>query len=418
MDTDRSSALYARHATALVADALAYRPAVFLMGARQVGKSTLAEQVAADAGIADSVTLDDEITRSTAAADPAGFLADFAGAVLIDEVQRVPRLLLAIKRDIDRSRRPGRFLLTGSANILTVPKVLDALTGRLGLVTLWPLAQSEIEGTHRNLVDVLLKHGAKWVRGAPVGRAAFVPRVVAGGFPAAHGATARQRHRFFADYVTSTLHRDLREIADIRKVHVLPRLLKVLAARVGGIHVVQSLASALALNHDTVLTYTGLLETLFLVRAVPAWRPGIGNREIHAPKVYFVDSGLLASLLGADERRVAADDQFTGRLFENFVAMEIAKHVDWAETIVTQYHYRSGNDEVDVILEANSGEVVAIEAKASATLGRRDWRALAKLRDAVGDRFRAGVIVYTGEQTIPLGDRLRAMPVSGLWSGG
>jgi uncharacterized protein len=180
--------------------------------------------------------------------------------------------------------------------------------------------------------------------------------------------------------------------------------------------VARSLGAPLELNHSTVQTYVMLLETAFLVRIVPAWRPGIGNREIHAPKVYFVDSGLLASLLGADRQRVATDDQFTGRLFENFVAMEIAKHVDWAESIVTQYHYRAGDDEIDIVLEANSGEIVAIEAKASATLGRRDWRPLAKLRDALGDRFRAGVVVYTGEQTIPLGDRLRAMPVSGLWA--
>jgi predicted AAA+ superfamily ATPase len=408
--------LYARHASSRIREALEFSPAVFVMGARQVGKSTLAQQLAAAANIPNAVTLDNEITRNAAVADPMGFLADFGGAVLIDEVQRAPDLLLAIKRDIDRARRPGHFLLTGSANIVTAPKVLDALTGRLALVTLWPLAQSEIEGVERNLVDALMEEGAPWVSRAAIGRAAFVPRVIAGGFPVAHRATARQRHLFFADYVTSTLHRDLREIADVRKLQALPRLLKVLAARVGGIHVVQSIASALALNHETILTYTSLLETLFLVRMIPAWRPGIGNREIHAPKVYFVDSGLLASLLGADERRVATDDQFTGRLFENFVAMEIAKHVDWAERIVTQYHYRAGDDEVDIVLEANSGDIVAIEAKASASLGRRDWRALAKLRDACGDRFRAGVIVYTGEQTIPLGDRLRAMPVSGLWA--
>ena len=410
--------LIPRHATAMVADALDHRPAVLIMGARQVGKSTLAQQLAASQGIDHAITLDDEGSRQAALSDPVGLLAGLDGTVLIDEVQRAPDLLLAIKRDIDRARRPGRFLLTGSANILTAPKVLDALTGRLALVTLWPLAQSEIEGGRRNVVDALLGGEVPWVADATVGRAAFVARAVAGGFPEARLASGRRRHRFFADYVTSMLRRDLDQLADLRKLHTMPRLLRLLAARVGGIHVARNLGSALELNHATVQSYVMLLETAFLVRVVPAWRPGIGNREIHAPKVYFVDSGLLASLLGADERRVATDDQFTGRLFENFVAMEIAKHVDWAEQIVTQHHYRAGNDEVDIVLEANSGEVVAIEAKASATLGPRDWRALAKLRDACGDRFRAGVVVYTGEQTLPLGDRLRAMPVSGLWAGG
>jgi predicted AAA+ superfamily ATPase len=402
---------------ALAADALEHRPAVLIMGARQVGKSTLAEQLATARSISHAITLDDDGPRDAARSDPAGLLADLEGTVLIDEVQRAPGLLLAIKRDIDRARRPGRFLLTGSANILTAPKVLDALTGRLALITLWPLAQSEIEGTHRNVVDALLGGEVPWISRATVGRSAFVQRAVEGGFPEARLATPQRRHRFFSDYVTSVLRRDLSQLADLRKIHAVPRLLRLLAARVGGIHVARSLGAPLELNHSTVQTYVMLLETAFLVRVVPAWRPGIGNREIHAPKVYFVDSGLLASLLGADERRVATDDQFTGRLFENFVAMEIAKHVDWAETMVTQYHYRAGDDEVDIVLEANSGEIVAIEAKASATVGRRDWRALAKLRDACGDRFRAGVIVYTGEQTIPLGDRLRAMPVSGLWAG-
>lgn len=388
------------------------------MGARQVGKSTLAEQIAGTRGISHVLSLDEEGLLEAARSDPAGFLAGMDGPILVDEVQRAPNLLLAIKRDIDRARRPGRFLLTGSANILSAPKVLDALPGRLALVTLWPLAQSEVEGSRCNVVDALMTGDVPWVSGATPGRSAFVERAVAGGFPEARLATPQRRHRFFADYVTGVLRRDLAQLSDLRKIHAVPRLLRLLAARVGGIHVARNLGASLELNHATVQSYVMLLETAFLVRVVPAWRPGIGNREIHAPKVYFVDSGLLASLLAADERRVAADDQFTGRLFENFVAMEIAKHVDWAETIVTQYHYRSGNDEIDVVLEANSGEIVAIEAKASATLGRRDWRALAKLRDALGDRFRAGVIVYTGEQTIPLGDRLRAMPVSGLWAAG
>jgi uncharacterized protein len=407
--------LYPRHAMSLAAEALDSSPAVFVMGARQVGKSTLAQQLVAARGIPNALNLDVKAVRDAAVADPTSFVADLDGPVFIDEVQRAPELLLAIKEDIDRARRPGRFLLTGSANILTAPKVLDALTGRVALVTLWPLAQSEIAGSQRNVVETLLAGEVPRVSGAPVGRAAFVQRVVEGGYAEARLAGARRRRRFFADYLDSTLQRDLREIADVRKLHELPRLLRLLAARVGGIHVTRNLAAALELNHETVQTYVRLLETVFLVRVVPAWRPGIGNREIHAPKVYFVDSGLLASVLGGDERRVAGDDQFTGRLFESFVAMEVARHVDWAETMATQYHYRDQRDEIDIVLEAHSGEIAAIEVKASATIGRGDWRALEKLRDACGERFRAGVVIYTGERTLPLGDRLWAVPVSGLW---
>jgi predicted AAA+ superfamily ATPase len=196
----------------------------------------------------------------------------------------------------------------------------------------------------------------------------------------------------------------------------MPRLLRLLASRSGNIHVTSNVAVALGMTRDTVQAYTRLLETVFLVRSVPAWRPGIGGREIHAPKVHMVDSGLLAAVLGADEQRIATDDQLTGRLLESFVAMEVARHVDWAETPATQYHYRDRRDEVDIVLEASSGDIAAIEVKASATVGPRDWRALAKLRDARRDAFRCGVVLYTGAQTLPLSDRISAVPLSGLWA--
>jgi predicted AAA+ superfamily ATPase len=404
-----------RHALHTAADALDYRPAVLVMGARQVGKSTLAQEIAVTRAIPNVLTLDDKGTRDAALADPVGFVGELEGPALIDEVQRAPELLLAIKARIDREPGPGRFLLTGSANILTAPRVLDALTGRVALVTLWPFAQSELEGSRRNVVDALFGGALPTIADAPIGRAAFARRVVAGGYPAAQPLPPHHRRRFFDDYLRSTVQRDLAEIAGARKLQEMPRLVRLLAARVGGIHVARNVSQALELSHETVQAYTSLLETVFVVRVVRAWRPGIGSREIQAPKVYLVDSGLLASLLGADEQRVAEDEQAKGRLFENFVAMEIARHVDWAETSVTQYHYRAGNDQIDIVLEASSGEVVAIEAKASATLGRSDWRALAKLRDALGARFRAGIVVYAGTQTSPLGDRLRAVPVSALW---
>jgi uncharacterized protein len=414
--SSHSSVLYPRHVRALIADALDYSPAVFVMGARQVGKSTLAEQIVAERGIANTLSLDSKPIRDAALSDPAGFVAELEGPVFIDEIQRAPELLLAIKQDIDRRRQPGRFLLTGSANILTAPKVLDALTGRTALVTLWPLAQSEIERSRGNVVDLLLKGRPPQVRDAPVGRAAFVDRVTRGGFPRALHAQPAQRRRIFADYLTSTLTRDLREIADVRKLDEMPRLLRLLASRSGNLFVARNIASELGLTYETVQTYTRLLETVFLARTMPAWRPGIGSREIQTPKIYIVDTGLLASALGADEQRVAEDDQITGKMLENFAAMEIAKHVDWAETPVTQYHYRDHREEIDIVLEASSGALAAVEVKARATVTAKDSRAIAKLRDARSDSFRAGIVLYTGEQTIPLGKRIWAVPISGLWS--
>jgi predicted AAA+ superfamily ATPase len=188
------------------------------------------------------------------------------------------------------------------------------------------------------------------------------------------------------------------------------------ASRAGNLYSARNIGRPLGLTHDTVRGYTRLLETVFLVRTVPAWRPGIGSREVQTPKVYLVDSGLLASVLGANAGRIATDDQLTGKLLENFAAMEVARHLDWAETAATQYHYRDRHAEIDIVLEAHSGDLAALEVKASASSTARDWRPLANLRDARGASFRAGVLLYTGRQTIPLGDRLWAVPISGLWA--
>lgn len=200
------------------------------------------------------------------------------------------------------------------------------------------------------------------------------------------------------------------------KLEEIPRLLRLLATQAANIFNSRNIARSLTITHPTVQTDAKLLETIFLVKRIPAWRPGFGGREIHAPKVYIVDSGLLAHLLGPAEERIASDDQVTGKVVENFVAMEIAKHADWAETDARLYHYRQDRDEVDLVLETRAGHVAAVDVKASATIEERDYRAMAKLRDRRGNRFAAGVVIYTGRQTIPLSDRIWAVPVSGLWA--
>ncbi len=161
--------------------------------------------------------------------------------------------------------------------------------------------------------------------------------------------------------------------------------------------------------------YVGLMQTVFLVRLLPAWRPGLSARETHAPKAYLVDSGLLAHLLGADEHRIARDDQVTGKVLENFVVTELLKHADWAETNTRAYHYRQRAGEIDLVLENRTGEIVAVEVKAASSVSRADLRPMEKLRAATGARFQAGVVLCAGPRTTPLGDRLWAMPISGLW---
>lgn len=410
-----ADSLIARTMQPLVAEALSDTRAVFVMGARRVGKSTLVSRVAAKDHPARLLTLDDQVTRDAALADAAGFVAGLDRPVVLDEVQRAPDLLLAIKEMVDRDTRPGQFLLTGSANVLSNRKVKDALTGRMEIITLWPLAQSEIHGSRSNLIDSLLAADPPHIDDAAVGRGAFVDLVTAGGYPEARARGGRRRDRWFRDYLDTTLDRDLRDISDAFKLNEMPRLLRLLAAQAAGLLNYKAVADRLQLHPDTVKSYVQLLETVFLVYRLPAWRPGLGSREVHTPKVNIVDSGLLAHLLGADADRIRTDDQVTGKVFENFVAMEIVRLAQWAHTDVRPYHYRDGRGEVDIVLETRSGDLVAIEVKARATLDTSSRRALTKLRDATDDRFRAGAVLYTGRQTVPLGDRLWAIPLSGLW---
>ncbi len=400
-----------------VLDALADTRVVLVMGARQVGKSTLCESIAANEHPAQSVSMDDKGTRETASSDPVGFLAGFDGPLFIDEVQRVPDLILAIKRAVDRDKQPGQFLLSGSANILASRKVQESLTGRIELLRLWPFAQAELSGSGQNLVDALFAASPPRISHAPVGRAAFADRVAAGGYPEAHERDASRRDRWFESYLTTTFERDLQAIADLQKGHEMRQLLSVLASRSGNLLRYRNIADALEIDQKTVKSYVELLEAIFLVRTLPAWRPSFLARVVHTPKVYLTDSGLLTHLLGADAQRLAQDDRVTGLALETFVATEVMKHASWSDVEPRVYHFRDRHGaEIDLVLEDRSGRVVAIEVKAKASLSQKDASVLSRMRDSLGGKFIAGAVIHAGEQTIPLGDRLWAIPVNGLWT--
>lgn len=391
---------------------------VVLLGARQVGKSTLTRYIAAHDVAMPLVSLDDATVRAAAGDDPGGFLAEAGRPLLVDEAQRAPDLLFEIKDIVDKDTRPGRFLLTGSANILTAPKIREALTGRAEYLTLWPFSQAELGGCRTNFVDRLLARDIPVIANAPIGRSAFVEIVAAGGYPEARLRPSDRRRRWYRDYIDSLVERDLRDISDARRLDIVPRLLRLIAARAANLFVPSNVAAVLRIDDETVISYTKLLETVFVVKRVQAWRPGIGSREIQHEKIYVVDSGLMAYLLGADEERIGRDDQITGRILENFVAMEVLRLTEASEAEPRQYHYRQrkGRNEVDVVLETLAGGIAGIEVKAAATVKPSDYNGLAKLRDARGSDFVAGVVLYTGAATKPLGDRLWAVPLSALWT--
>jgi predicted AAA+ superfamily ATPase len=411
------SKMFPRANQALVTEALADTRVVLLMGARQVGKSTLAQRIVSSDYPASVVNLDEQAQREAAIADPEAFVAGLRRPVLIDEVQRGgPDLFLAIKSTVDEDLSPGQFLLTGSANVLRSRRVYEALTGRIEIVRLGPLTQAEIEGSKHNFVDALFSGEPPQIEGAPKGRDALIDRLAPGGYPEARQRSPKRRKRWFDNYVQTTLERDLRDISQAHKLNEMPQLLRLIASQSANLFKARGLSDKLAIGHETVENYVSLLEAIFLVQRLRAWAPGIGSREIRHPKIYVNDTGLLLYLLGADEKRLRDDDQVTGKAVENFVAMELVRHADSSEQNPDVFHYRRDRDELDLVLESRAGEICAIEVKSSSKIKEKDWAALQRLRDARSKSFICGVLFYTGSQTIKVSDRIYAVPLSGLWA--
>lgn len=412
----RSAVLIPRHVRSQILEALTESRAVALLGARQVGKSTLVRDIAGNEYPARFINLDDDATANAACTDPTGFVAEIAGPAVIDEIQRAPGLLLAIKQRLDMDQARGQFLLTGSANILTLPTIADALPGRIDYLNLWPFSQGELHGSQEVFIDRLFAGNPPQVPGAPVGRRSVASALVTGGYPEAQGRGGRGRTRFFRSYIASIIGRDLEDVARIQNTENIERLLRVIAVRSGALASFQGMGGKLSLDKNTVRAHTKVLEDLFLVRRLRPWYVNLGSRQVKSPKVYVVDSGLLTFLIGADERRFASDGAIMGAVLESFVAMEMLRQADWADEPVSLFHYRDKQQrEVDIVLERSDGEVAGVEVKIAATASSKDFAGLRYLRDKLGARFKAGVVLYTGGETLPFGDRLAAVPISGLW---
>jgi uncharacterized protein len=411
--------LFTRGIESELRDILSVTRAAAITGPRQAGKSTLARQLQLAGVMPNYFTLDDEATRTAALADPDGFALSLPRPAVIDEVQRAPDLMLAVKQILDQDQRPGQFLLTGSADLLTARVIADALPGRVEYVNLWPLAQAEITGNLQSVIDALLAGAPPQVTGAPKGRLASAELVVAGGFPDALPRTARQRTRYFRSYVQTVVGRDLPVIGQIRiDPAKLEQLLRLLAARTSALANYSSLGAELSLDDKTVKAHIELLRQLFLVYRLPPWSTNLGARQVKTPKLLLSDSGMAAALIGVDTARYGAPEQGTlaGMLLETFVVMELAKQATWSAAPVQLFFYRDTEKrEVDIVIESTAGDVVAIETKAAASATNRDIRGLELLRAKLGARFKAGVLVYSGEHTLPLSDRVWALPLSGLW---
>lgn len=406
-----------RHARSHLLDALSDTPVVLVQGARQTGKTTLVRALAADDRPARYVTLDDAATVAAASHDPQQFLAGHPGAITVDEVQKVPELLPAIKIIVDRDRRPGRFLLTGSARVMTVPSVSESLAGRIELLTLWPLSQGEIEGARETFVDWLFSREPLHEQPEPLLRPALLTRLAMGGFPEV--VTLRRGPRradWFASYVSTMIQRDIRDLANLEAFSDMARLLWLLASRAGGLVNYAQISRDLAIPQTTLKRYLSLLQMTFLVQLLPPWSGNLGLRLVKSPKLYLVDTGLLAHLVGLDEEGLAKHPDAMGPLFENFVVMELRKQCSWSRNRAELYHFRThAGREVDIVLENRARDLAGVEVKASSTLKSEDFAGLRALAELAQGRFRRGVILYLGQEVIPFGADLVALPIQLLW---
>ncbi|MEV0561109.1 ATP-binding protein [Dactylosporangium sp. NPDC050588] len=413
-----ASSFTPRRATSAVADALGDTRVVLVNGARQAGKSTLVRAVAG-ARAAEWRDLDLPQDRHSALADPVGFIA-FEGLIVIDEIQRAPDLLLAIKASVDADPRPGRFLLTGSSRLLGLRDLPDTLPGRMETIELWPFSQGEIDSTPDGFVDAAFRLGPALRHESSLTRAEYADRIVRGGLPEAVSRTdPRRRGRFFDAYVQNLIDREVRQLAEIERAPQLTTLIRLLAARSGTLVAPGGLESELQLSRPTIARYMSLLEEVFLIKRVPGWSRNLGTRATQAPKLVFVDSGIAARLLALDAHALRRPGMPFGPLLEGFVLSELARQLTWSEELADLHHYRDQNrSEVDAVLENRRGQVVGIEVKASSTVKADDFGGLRRLADRLGDDFIVGVVLYTGTATLPFGPKLRAVPVSALWQMG
>jgi len=407
--------MYPRFAKERIEEALSDTRVVLISGPRQSGKTTLAMDFAKDK--IPFLTLDDATVLRSAIDDPVGFVRGLDRAV-IDEIQRVPELLLAIKNLVDEDKVPGRFLLTGSANLMTLPKVADSLAGRMEVIRLLPLSQAEITGVKSNFIDRAFAAQQPITDKIIIGRD-MVETVLSGGYPEALSRKRWPRKQdWYHEYVDAIVQRDVKDVAQIEQLGVMPRLLSVLAEHSGQLVNYSGIGAALDLNHVTTQKYVSVFESLYLVQTLQPWFTNRLKRLTKSPKLHFLDPGLLAALRDVSPDTVAKDKTSFGPIMETFVYGELRKIASWSDQRCRFSHFRDKDkNEVDIVLENRRGEIVGIEVKSSATVSASDFAGMRKLAQACGQKFIQGLVLYDHDQIVPFSENMFAAPLSTLWGG-
>lgn len=401
--------------TPVIREAMADTPVICLLGPRQSGKTTLVRQLEPKRAY---VSLDDNNYYQIATSDPADFMASLPDVVTLDEVQRVPMLLPAIKRAVDEARRPGRFLLTGSANLLLLPKVTESLAGRMEIIQLQPLTEAEKMRQPGLFLNALLggAFNSAIRPGTQTAEHKLAERLTAGGYPEPLTRSPLRARQWRRQYLHTIIERDVQDVARVRDSHELARLLELLAVRSAQLFNASNLANSLGLHRDTVEHYVSVLERLFLVRRLPAWHRNTGKRLIKSPKLHLVDSGLAATLAGLSAEDWLSKRERMGHLLESFVVQQLIAQAAWTDPDLRFWHYRDKDQvEVDVVI-TRGPKTWGIEVKAATTLARADGKGLTRLADYCGKDFKGGVLLYAGRDILPLKDkRMLAVPIRELW---
>ena len=407
-----------RKAEKTIVVSLADPRGVIVNGARPCGKSTVVREVTRLRPQTTERRLDLPAVLQSAKADPTEFVVH-DGLLVIDEIQRAPELVLPIKATVDIDNRPGQFLLTGSARIIGLRSLPDALVGRSETIELWPFSQGELDAQPDRFIDTVFSSPVSLTTSATLTKADYITRSLRGGFPEAVERDETRRRKFFDGYINDIIDRDVVQLAEIQRRPELQSLLRLLAARMAAPLAVQTLSDELRIAQPTAERYVALFEEVFLIKRIPAWTNRQTTRATKARKLIYVDSALGAHLAGVSVQKAIKNPAGAGNILENFVLAELARQLSWQHVYASLYHYRTRDGiEVDAVIEANDGRIVGVEVKGSSTVGTDDFRHLTHLREAVGSAFQLGVVLYTGTAILPFGDRLIAAPIDTVWHSG
>lgn len=390
-------------------------PVLLIIGARQTGKTTFVEAIAKEKNY-NYITLDDELSLSNAIRDPSGWLMSLQKPIIIDEVQRVPEIFLSIKKDVDQNRKPGRYILTGSANPLLLPKLGDSLAGRMGVVNMYPFSMGEIYQLKEKFIENIFSEELPIQSFSKLETSQFFKRLLFGGFPPVHEFNNLEDvKRWVRSYLQTIMQRDLKDISNIEAIYEMPRLFKLLATRSGMLLNVADLSRSLGMINVTLTRYLYILETLFFINLLPAWFTNHGKRLIKSPKIHLCDTSILANLLEIDENRFTNEPTILGQFLETFVFSELIKQKSWSKIKIDLFHLRDLNHEVDFVLEKNDGTLIGIEVKATRKINNEDLRGLKYLKKIAKNRFNKGIILHFADRIEVIENDIYSMPIQALW---